>query len=98
SLSGFAPMGGWLAKLTPYFLNEENVEPHILKRALANVPAPILGGVGRQFARWYSHGTFDSMDGSLDYRKAMATLKAPVLLIAGAKDRLAPVESVMAGQ
>ncbi|MHB8872100.1 MAG: alpha/beta fold hydrolase [Myxococcaceae bacterium] len=89
-----ARLGPPPAALSRYLMRAANVDPDTLKRALANLPADIAGGVARQFARWISLGTFDSMDGSIDYREGLRKITAPVLLIAGSRDLLAPPHSV----
>jgi pimeloyl-ACP methyl ester carboxylesterase len=72
-----------------YLLRAENVDPVVIRQAIAHVSADIPGGVGRQFARWVRTHAFDGEDG-FDYRKGMKALRAPVLSIAGASDLLAP--------
>lgn len=72
-----------------YLLNAENVEPEVIRQALAYAVADLPGGVARQFARWVRTGAFDGDDG-FDYRAAMQVIRTPVLSIAGAVDLLAP--------
>jgi predicted alpha/beta hydrolase len=84
------PIGGYLA-------NADNMEPLVVKQAIYNVTADIPGGVARQFARWVRHDTFDGDDG-FDYRKGMKAIRAPLFLVAGEKDLLAPIQSVRAAQ
>jgi pimeloyl-ACP methyl ester carboxylesterase len=76
-----------------YLVRAENMEPHVIRQAIAHVTADVPGGVGRQFARWIRTGTFDGEDG-FDYRKGMKALHAPLLLVAGGKDFLAPPSAV----
>ncbi|MFZ5468869.1 MAG: alpha/beta hydrolase [Myxococcota bacterium] len=82
------------APLGPYLAREENMDPEVVKRAIANVSADVAGGVGRQFARWIRTGRFDTNDGSFDYRAHLHRLRLPLLAIAGAKDLLAPPATV----
>jgi pimeloyl-ACP methyl ester carboxylesterase len=78
-----------------YLVRAENMEPHVIRQAIAHVAADVPGGVGRQFARWIRTGAFDGEDG-FDYRKAMKAIHAPMLLLAGVKDFLAPPPAVHA--
>ena len=76
-----------------YLVRAENMEPQIIRKAIAAVSADVPGGVGRAFARWVHTGAFDGDDG-FDYRKGMKLIVAPVLAIAGSKDYLAPPRAV----
>lgn len=97
-LAALAPLGPVPSPLTRYLMLEENVDVDVVKRALANIASDIAGGVARQFVRWIEQGTFDSRDGSFDYRKQMLGIRAPVLLVAGSRDLLAPPLSVARAQ
>ena len=72
-----------------YLLRADNMDPRVIRQAIAHVSADIAGGVGRQFARWVRTNAFDGEDG-FDYRKGMKAITAPVLALAGARDLLAP--------
>jgi predicted alpha/beta hydrolase len=61
-----------------------------LRLALENVPRVKL----QQLARWASEGAFCSADGRTDYRATIAGIRMPMLVIAGAADRLATPEAV----
>jgi len=95
SLAKFGPPPG---PMTRYMIHLENADEDVVRRALANVPADIMGGVARQFARWIGTGSFDTADGSFDYRAQMKHIRTPFLLIAGAKDLLAPPAAVRVAQ
>ena len=88
-----APMGIPPWPIGPYLANADNMEPHVIRQAIANVSADVLGGVARQFHRWIVTGKLDGEDG-FDYRAALRSVKAPVLALAGVKDLLAPPETV----
>lgn len=110
-LAKFSPMGLPPAPVGKYFARAENMEPQILRQAIAHASADIPGGVARQFARWVVSDVFDGNDG-FDYRRALSAVTVPVLAIAGVADFLAtpasvhsatryfagPVECVTAGQ
>jgi pimeloyl-ACP methyl ester carboxylesterase len=94
----FAPAAGYFHPGAAQFpLNTRNVEPRVLRLIMANVVENISAGVQAQFFRWARTDKFDSADGSIDYRLALTTAKAPALFVAGARDLLAPPASVRAG-
>jgi predicted alpha/beta hydrolase len=97
-LTALARLGAPPGPVTRYMLNLDNMDDDVVRRSLANVPADVPGGVGRQFARWISMGNFDSADGAFDYRKHMAGIRAPFCFIAGARDLLAPPAAVRKAQ
>jgi pimeloyl-ACP methyl ester carboxylesterase len=94
----FAPLAGYFhPSAAQYPLNTRNVEPRVLRLVMANVIENVSAGVQAQFFRWARTDRFDSSDGKIDYRLALATAKAPALFIAGSRDLLAPPASVRAG-
>lgn len=88
-----APLGLPPWPIGPYLANAQNMEPQVIRQAISNVTADILGGVGRQFQRWIATGRLDGEDG-FDYRAALKDVRVPVLLVAGVKDLLAPPETM----
>jgi pimeloyl-ACP methyl ester carboxylesterase len=84
-----APWGLPPPPVGPYLLNEKNVEPEVIRQALAYVVADVPGGVARQFARWMREDTFDGDDG-FDYRANLGAVRQPLLTVAGAVDLLVP--------
>ncbi|MBK7865453.1 MAG: alpha/beta fold hydrolase [Archangiaceae bacterium] len=78
-----------------YMLRPENMDPEVLALAMRHVPSDIFGGVARQFFRWMRTGRVDSNRG-FDYRAAFANVRAPLLMIAGTHDKLAPPDNVFA--
>ena len=92
-----SPFGLPPTPVSPYLLCAENVEPEVMRRALAYAVSDVPGGVARQFARWVTTGVFDGEDG-FDYRAALALIRQPVMLVAGAADLLAPPSAVHAAQ
>ncbi len=93
-ITGIAFFGAPPGPMTRYMMRAENMDPEVVRRALANVPADVSGGVGRQFARWVSTNAFTSYDGSFDYRAPLSEVRLPFLLLAGGKDLLAPPMAV----
>jgi pimeloyl-ACP methyl ester carboxylesterase len=77
-----------------YLVNVDNLEPRVVRQAIYNVSADVSGGVAKQFSRWAATGRFDADDG-FDYFAALRHVRAPVLLVAGSKDKLATPTSVM---
>jgi pimeloyl-ACP methyl ester carboxylesterase len=96
-ITGIAMFGAPPGPLSRYMMLGSNMEPDVVKKALANVPADVAGGVVRQFAHWVATDTFCSADG-LCYRKPLSEVRLPVLLLAGSKDLLAPPLAVARAQ
>ena len=75
-------------------MNPANVDRRVvgaaLPCALSNVPRAKL----RQLSEWSLTGRFASVDGRVDYRAALARVTTPLLVIAGAADRLATPDTV----
>jgi pimeloyl-ACP methyl ester carboxylesterase len=86
-----APLSGlWHPPVSEVAINGRNVTRPVYRRMLANVIENISPGVLRQFGRWIANDTFDALDGSVDYRAALARCTQPALLVAAAADRIAP--------
>ena len=56
--------------------------------------SPVYEAELAQFDRILGEGRFVSADGAVDYRAALAELDAPLLVIAGRVDRIAPPDRV----
>lgn len=67
-----------------------SMEGKVVRRLQAWAFEDISAGVIRQFADWVENDAFRSLDRKVDYREAMAAFQAPVLLVAGSKDKMAP--------
>jgi pimeloyl-ACP methyl ester carboxylesterase len=93
-VAALAVLGAPPGPISRYMMLASNMEPQVVKQAIANVPADILGGVGRQFARWIATNAFTNHDGTFDYRVPLAQVRIPMLLLAGNKDLLAPPMAV----
>lgn len=90
-----APLAGWFS--VPFakgMLNQRNVLGRVQRVAMANVFAPIHAGVLEQLFRWVKGDTFDSLDGTIDYRERVRALRAPLLVVGGTADELAPPASI----
>src|SRR6218665_631635 len=96
-ITGIALFGAPPGPLTRYMMLEENMDQDVVRRALANLPSDISGGVARQFAQWISTDSFCMVNGTC-YRTPLAGVKLPVLLVAGSKDLLAPPLAVARAQ
>jgi pimeloyl-ACP methyl ester carboxylesterase len=90
-----APFGLPPGPIGPYLLNAENVEPAVIRQALAHAMVDVPGGLARQFARWVRHNTFDGDDG-FDYRAKLGAVWQPLLTVAGAADLLVPPDDAHA--
>ncbi len=72
--------------------NPEQMDPAHVRMLAWNVPSDLPANLMRQFAEWYGgEGGFSRTDGLLDYYNHLDRITAPVLVIAGAGDRLTPV-------
>lgn len=95
----FMPMHGELPKdlFRTLLYNPENVTPETWKRLISYGIADIHGGVGIQFVGFIEKGTFGTADGKIDFRKDMAKIKNPFLVVAGKGDRIAITPAVKDG-
>ena len=73
----------------------ENVDPAYLRRLLHASAADIPRGVLLQFRDWIEADAFRSVDGSADYRAGLRHIAVPVLVVAGRRDRIAPLPAVL---
>lgn len=89
-ITNIALFGAPPGPMTRYMMLADNMDPDVVRKALANVPADLAGGVVRQFARWIDTHAFTSYDGSFDYRVPLSEVRQPFLLMAGSRDLLAP--------
>ena len=98
---GLGRLGCWVAGLPvpglSLLANPQNLEPHVRRQALANLPANIAGGLMAQIARWVIQGRIaPTLDGP-DYdftEEGLGRVDTPALLMAGTRDRLVPAASV----
>ena len=81
-----------LKTVGPVVANPENMDPKHIRTLAWHVPSNLPANLLRQFAEWYGgEGGFSRTDGLLDYYAHLDRITAPVLIIAGAGDRLTPV-------
>jgi pimeloyl-ACP methyl ester carboxylesterase len=87
-----APLAGYWR---PVLLHDpENISGAVIRRFLVNASANFSENEMLQLGDWIANDQFRSIDHRRDYRKDLSKITAPVLLIAGNKDRLAPPPSV----
>jgi pimeloyl-ACP methyl ester carboxylesterase len=90
-----APFSGyWHPPVSEIAINTRNVTRPVYRRLLVNVIENVSSGVLHQFGRWISRDSFDSLDGTVDYRASMARCRQPALFVAADADRIAPPEIV----
>ena len=77
-------------------MNPDNVDHPLVGRALRRSITNVSRAKLCQLAQWARAGTFASTDGSLDYRRNLRRVETPTLVVAGACDRLATLETVAA--
>ena len=74
------------------FANPGAMDPKHVRSLAWHVPQNLPSRLLRQFAEWYGgEGGFTRHDGLLDYYDHLGRIRAPMLIIAGAGDRLSPV-------
>lgn len=93
-------LGSYLIPLIPkmeeFFYNRENIEEEIKEKFLANALADINPGMLEHLLMLIKRGEFVSAKGDFSYRKNMAKIQLPLLLIGGEKDHVAPPEAIRA--
>ena len=91
-------LGSYLIPLIPkmeeFFYNRENIEEEIKEKFLANALAEINPGILDHLLRIIQRGEFVSAEGNFSYRKNLAKIQLPLLLIGGEKDQVAPPEAI----
>ncbi len=74
-----------------------NVTSTTWRKFMANAVAETSGQVFAQLEKWAQRDRMCSFDGSIDYTALLATVRVPVLVIAGKIDAMAPATQVRAG-
>lgn len=91
----FSPLGGRMnPRLLHALMNRDNVTAPDIRRGLASAVENFSGDSLRQYADWVLENQLRSIDRRIDYRVAFGKITAPVFLIAGAQDLLAPTSSM----
>lgn len=83
-------------KVEEVFYNRENIGDEVKKKLLEEALADINPGVLDHLLLMIRRGEFVSARGDFSYRRKLAKVQIPVLLIGGEKDRLAPPEAIRA--
>jgi pimeloyl-ACP methyl ester carboxylesterase len=86
-----APLAGRAQAPATHSANLDNISPEVQRLAVANIFAPMWRGVLEQLQDWTGEDAFRSHDRQVDYRATVAGLRAPLLVVGGAVDRLAPL-------
>jgi len=90
----FAFAAEWLhTPIHRWIYNVDNIEPGLPARALVNGFVNIPSGLAKELLRW-SHAGGDVRFEDTPVTESLRRATTPVLLVAGADDRLAPPESV----
>ena len=91
----FSPLGGRMnPRLLHALMNRSNVTAPDLRRGLASAVENFSGDSLRQYADWVLENQLRSIDRRIDYRAELSKVTAPLFLIVGAQDLLAPVSSM----
>lgn len=78
-------------------VSPKSTDGGVIRRLQANAFEDISAGVARQFDDWVSNDCFRSLDKKTNYHDAMRAFSAPVLLIGGSKDMMAPPACMRGG-
>lgn len=74
--------------------DSKNIEPSVRRKAMANAVDNVSGEVMKEFVMWFINRDFTTADGIHSYKTALSVVDVPVLFIAGARDGLAPPQSI----
>lgn len=85
-----------IPKMEEFFYNRENIEEEIKEKFLADALADINPGMLEHLLTLIKRGEFVSAKGDFSYRKNMAKIQLPLLLIGGEQDQVAPPEAIRA--
>jgi polyhydroxyalkanoate synthase len=77
--------------------NPKNTLPDTWKKLTTLGTADLSGGLALQLLRMVTDGGFNSADETIDYRKDMARIRVPVLVVAGKLDRVGTPVAVKDG-
>lgn len=99
--------GAWLASpfqgvvedgpFQRFFYNPQSTDLETWRRLMVYGTAPVAGGTALQLIELMQTGRFQSRDGKIDLRAAMANITTPVIVVAGRLDRIAVAPSVKDG-
>lgn len=83
--------------LERFFYNPRNTTHETWAHLLAYGTADVAGGTALQLLELIRRGRFTSADGAIDFRRDMAAIHTPILVVAGRVDRIALAPSVRDG-
>ncbi|WP_050726059.1 alpha/beta fold hydrolase [Vulgatibacter incomptus] len=83
-------MGHFNLPFSEIAIAPQSMDGRLVRRLQAWAFEDISAGVARQFDDWVSNDAFRSLDKSQDYRSAMGAFTAPVLVMGGSSDKMAP--------
>jgi hypothetical protein len=84
----------FMPTLERVFYNRENLDDEIKAKLLEEALVDIHPTVLDHLLTMIKRGEFVSADGRFSYRRNLAKVRAPLLLIGGEGDRLAPPEAI----
>lgn len=92
-----APFTGFFdPPLSEIAIAPKSMEGSVVRRMQAWAFEDMSAGVVRQFHDWVHNDAFRSADRRIDYRERMAAFRAPVLVVGGTHDLMAPPACVEA--
>lgn len=95
--ANLAPFLGYLPlPLSDLMVNPRHIPPRVQRQLSAHMISAVSRRMLLQFQDWIRHDAFRSSDGREDWRAGIARVTAPLLVIGGSQDKLAPPEAVEA--
>ncbi len=94
-----APFQTWVddGPFQRFFYNPQSTDPAAWQRLIAYGTSDVSGAVALQLVDLVETGRFGSADGALDFKKDMARIATPVLVVAAKLDRIALTPAVKDG-
>jgi pimeloyl-ACP methyl ester carboxylesterase len=82
------PLGLWQ--------NRDNIDGHVYRKALVNAVCSFSRAEIQQYREWLGSDAFVAAEGVKDYRKALASVTLPVMMLHGPRDPLASPDMIEA--
>jgi polyhydroxyalkanoate synthase len=79
---------GFRSSMTRIQFNADNMDRATALRATWHALSPLSRDILLQFGEWMSNDSFCSLDGTHDYRASLRNLRVPLMVVAGAADRI----------
>jgi pimeloyl-ACP methyl ester carboxylesterase len=80
------PLGLWQ--------NRDNIDGHVYRKALVNAVCSFSRAEMQQYSEWLASDAFVAVEGTKDYRKSLASMMLPVMIVHGPRDPLASPDMI----